>query len=556
MFNKGKVKSTEITATEAQLRVLYKDHPELLRVCVVRPKNDADILANYMKSKLWRMNNLYKIKDRNGHTVTFRMNLAQHKVFLAWIEHRRLNILKSRQYGISTFWLIMFFDDALTIKNLDVGLMALGKEGTSKLLDRVKFSWDRLDPYFVKTLCGCSRVLDTDNKNTIKFTNGSTIYIATSFRSATLHRLHISELAAIAEAKPMDARGVMTGSVVTVHEEGTVVIESTAKGDNMHKKLWDMNVEMDAKRKAAGRPYATLEFKPVFLGWLEDPKNVDPVYQEDTHESIAYFAEKLAIGLDASREQKNFWILRKSTMSLEEIKEEFPADPEDAFSGSIKGTFWRAKYLDYPVKLGRERSNLYDPLLPIYAAMDIGLNDYNVIAFFQLNKTDRSIRYIYENVTQDIGIDGHCETILDFEKQYKKLELLVLPHDGEVREKSNAKTRVWFFNQGGVSKIKVLDKEALMPGIREVRDSIERTFLDVDNCPELRKSFLNFSRKYDKTLDRYLDIPKKDEFEDAASAIRYAVAYSRSTIFVSKVKAVVKRPKQMNTMGLGSFGIA
>ncbi len=78
------------------------------------PKDDKDLQTNYLISKLWRLNNLYTIVDKYGNKIRFKMNLSQHRVYADCLRHPRLIILKSRQQGISTFWLVNFFDDCCT----------------------------------------------------------------------------------------------------------------------------------------------------------------------------------------------------------------------------------------------------------------------------------------------------------------------------------------------------------------------------------------------------------------------------------------------------------
>lgn len=41
----------------------------------------------YLKSKLWRLNNLYTVINKDGKPVRFRMNYAQHKVYAATRRH-------------------------------------------------------------------------------------------------------------------------------------------------------------------------------------------------------------------------------------------------------------------------------------------------------------------------------------------------------------------------------------------------------------------------------------------------------------------------------------
>ena len=98
----------------------------------------------YLPSKLWRLNNLYTVVDKHGNAVRFVMNEAQHVVYAMTRQHPRVIILKSRQQGISTFWLVSYFDDGLFQELLAIGLMAQGVDEASTLLERTKFLWDKL----------------------------------------------------------------------------------------------------------------------------------------------------------------------------------------------------------------------------------------------------------------------------------------------------------------------------------------------------------------------------------------------------------------------------
>src|SRR5574343_364339 len=56
--------------------------------------------------------------------------------------------------------------------------------------------------------------------------NNSSIRVATSMRSGTLHRLHISEFGKICAKYPDKAKEVMTGSIPSVPTNGILIIES------------------------------------------------------------------------------------------------------------------------------------------------------------------------------------------------------------------------------------------------------------------------------------------------------------------------------------------
>ena len=168
-----------LNITEEEFVELYPDGE--IELFKREPENDEDFIANFLPNKLWRLNNLYTIIDKFGNKVVFNMNRAQHRAYSASLQHPRLIILKSRQQGISTFWLIDYFDDGLFIEDLNIGMLAQGLEEASTLLERVKTAWDNLDEG-IKNFLGI-KVLK-DNSKEYSFNNGSTIFIRTSFRSA------------------------------------------------------------------------------------------------------------------------------------------------------------------------------------------------------------------------------------------------------------------------------------------------------------------------------------------------------------------------------------
>lgn len=81
-------------------------------------------------------------------------------------------------------------------------------------------------------LSRCARFpLAADNADELLFAhNNSSIRVATSMRSGTIHRLHVSEFGKICAKYPDKAKEVVTGSIPAVPTNGVLVIESTAEG--------------------------------------------------------------------------------------------------------------------------------------------------------------------------------------------------------------------------------------------------------------------------------------------------------------------------------------
>src|SRR3546814_18785208 len=75
--------------------------------------------------------------------------------------------------------------------------------------------------------------LARDSANELLFAhNNSSIRVATSMRSGTIHRLHVSEFGKICAKFPDKAHEVVTGSLPAVPLDGIAIIESTAEGQS------------------------------------------------------------------------------------------------------------------------------------------------------------------------------------------------------------------------------------------------------------------------------------------------------------------------------------
>ena len=291
--------------TEAQFNELYPDmvgHYSFFNDPPPAGLSSDEFERRYLGSKLWRINNIYTVIGKDGKPVVFRMNYAQHAVYARTRTHPRVIILKSRQQGISTLWLVSYFDDAVWCPFLSLGLMAQGTDEASTLLERTKFLWDTLDPD-IKAYANVG--LKKDNTKEYSFTNGSTMFIRVSFRSTTLQRLHISEFGKIANKYPKRAKETKTGTLQALGKGNTGVIESTAEGRNAFKDMWD-----DSLATLHSMQMTDKNFYPMFLSWLDDPDCNEKIDQAVNTETETYFAEledKLKIKL--TRTQRNFWVM-------------------------------------------------------------------------------------------------------------------------------------------------------------------------------------------------------------------------------------------------------
>jgi hypothetical protein len=472
-----------------------------------KPKNDEDFIQNFLPSKLWRLNNLYSIVDKYGERMLFKMNWSQHYVYSRLLRHPRLIILKSRQQGISTFFLISYFDDAVFVPDLTVGLMAQGKAEASTLLQRVKLAWDELDSS-IKGFLALS--IAKDNSEEVAFDNGSTVFIRTSFRSTTLQRLHISEYGKIANKYPEKARETKTGTLQAIAAGNPVVIESTAEGDNDFKAMWDAAYSYIGDRSPK-------DFAPVFLSWLNDSTCVLDTPQTIDSKANAYFD---SLGVPLTDAQKWFWVAQYRELG-DDIYQEYPSTPEEAFAIVRDGAYYAKLYTKHVTQGGRERDGLWDPNLEVHVAIDLGMNDDMVLVFFQWWKNEWRIVDEYRNSSEGIS---HYVNIMAHRKSYTgelyKLGTVILPHDVKVRDLSTGQTRLARFRELGVRRIKVLPRIPVNDGIEAVRRIIPNLYID-KQCTYLISCLKNYSKEWDDKLNVWKDKPLHNEYSHGADVLRY-----------------------------------
>lgn len=505
--------------------------------------SEHEFERRYLSNKLWRLNHVYTITDKVGDAIQFKMKYAQHVVYAKSRQHPRVIVLKSRQQGISTLWLVSYFDDAVFRPLLRIGMMAQGVDEASTLLERSKFLWDQLDPA-VKNFVGVS--LEKDNAKEFSFSNGSQIIIRVSFRSTTLQRLHVSEMGKIANATPIRAKEVKTGTLQALARGNTGIIESTAEGMNMFKEMWDA-----AEVALHSGTMSAKDFWPVFLPWVEDPDCVEPIDQPITAEAAKYFHElEQAIakyrGTEVeplTQEQKNFWLVQHRELGGD-IHQEYPATPEEAFTASRDGTYWSKQFQEMVVRMGRVLPDLYDPNLQVDVYIDIGVEDYGVLLFKQWWRGE--YRIIDEYINQNYDMAHYMDEAMS--RGYD-VRALYFPHDVKVREFAGGNTgaggrarsrldiaREKVRLEGWDIIVDTVAKDGIADGIEAVRRILPVLYVDV-KCTYLIKCFQRYTKEWDPKLQAWKKTEVHDEWSHGAAAIRYMAGHSKEPV----VRAIQRR---------------
>ncbi|WP_288627513.1 terminase [uncultured Citrobacter sp.] len=294
------------------------------------------ILLN-LSNPWWRLNNLYKIQDEKGNLVTFHMRPAQRRLFRNM--HNKNTILKARQLGFSTSIDIYLLDQALFTPNLKCGIVAQDKQAAGEIFrTKIAVPFDNLPGW----LRSCFTVVERRsgaNGGFILFGNGSSVGVATSFRSGTVQRLHISEHGKICAKYPAKAKELRTGTLNAVADESIIFIESTAEGvGGDYHSICTAAIELEQ----AGVELTAQDFKFHFYPWYDDPKYQAPVpaggLRLSKYHQKYFSAVEQRMGIVLTPEQKQ-WYIGKERTQAEEMKQEFPSTPEEAFLTSGRRVF-------------------------------------------------------------------------------------------------------------------------------------------------------------------------------------------------------------------------
>ncbi len=400
--------------------------------------------------------------------------------------------------------------------------MAQGTDEAETLLERTKLLWDTLDPNIKAYL---NLAICKDNTKEFSLTNGSKIFIRTSFRSATLQRLHVSEMGKIANKFPDKAQETKTGTLQALAQGNVGAIESTAEGDNLFKTMWDTAVLNQHNRTPK-------DFLPIFLSWVDDPDCNIEQDQVISSKQKEYFEEvEAALGIKLTRTQKNFWVVQYRELG-EKIYQEYPTTPVEAFMATKNGSYYAKLFFSLVVELKRllPQGKLYDKNLAVQVAVDLGMNDTNVLTAFQTYKEQfRIISEFYDNGQE---IEYYVNWMRE-QPWFDNLTHLILPHDAEVTELTSGLTRKERFEELLPShvEITVLPKQGVSEGIEQVRQIMKLLWID-EACEYLQSCFINYRKEWDEKWERFRDKPNHDEYSNGADSIRYmAMGAKRETLY-------------------------
>lgn len=438
----------------------------------------------------------------------------------------------------TTLACILWLDHALFNADQRCGIIAHNEKAAVALFrDKVKLAYDRL-PDAIREMFP----LDQKRADELLFAhNNSSIYVATSMRSGTYHRLHVSEYGKICAKFPDKATEIMTGSLPSVPLNGICIIESTAEGrEGDFFAKYERALSMAQAKTALTQKDYRIHFSP----WWDDEGYRIETDVLMTHSDLKYFDEiESMIGRVLDRQQRNWYVATREAEfggDPEKMWQEYPSHIGEPFQVSTEGTYY-AVQLAAARKEGRICKVPYTSGVPVNTFWDIGNSDGTAIWFHQrVGFENRFIDFMegwgesYGHYTKEMQAKGYT-----FGDHY-------LPHDaahkrqGKTSNQSPEEMLMELMPGHSFTVVDVVSE--VIHGIQAVRDVFGTCFFDQEKC----KEGIDHLQAYKKTWDRArgawkIHTPSKiDGHSEAPDALRqFAQGYMAPKL--------IKRPQGKRT---------
>lgn len=277
------------------------------------------------------------VREKSGQIIPYKFQPSQNKFWAAIKRQRdagkpiRQCWLKSRQVFGSTTVAGYFFQDLAFRTGRHARIIAHEKDAAGDIFEYYKTFDEHYKPF--RNLIGKSPLVGDSNKQ-VTWANDSWARVLTAGnvktgRSATVQLFHCSEMAFWPNAAVL-YRGIM-GSIPNLPDTA-VIVESTANGigDEFHG-AWLTALESP-------------DWEAVFFAWHEHPEYVREIegsraaFQDSLSRDERTIMERFALSL----EQMNWrrWKIGADfSKDPDGFKQEFPADPEEAFISSGRPRF-------------------------------------------------------------------------------------------------------------------------------------------------------------------------------------------------------------------------
>lgn len=491
------------------------------------------------KDPIWRIHNLYWVRDKNGRAVKFTPWPEQEK-FLRNIWYRNI-IPKARQRGFSTVVQIMMLDACIFVPLTAAGILTTDLTTSIKIFgDKIKFAWDRM-PSVIHEGNPLTKKTETE----YQWENGSSIYVAASVRGTTLQYLHVSEYGKIAKTNPHKAQEIETGGLPTVDAGGVIVIESTVESANDN---FSEKVKQAQKVAQLGRPLNQQEYRLHFASWWDaDEYEADPTYVTIAKEDAAYFERVEAdIQQPISARKRAWYVLKRDndfSGDQEKMWSQYPSTLEEALRGSTEGR-WLARQMALVRTSHRIMRLPHRPDIPVDTYWDIGVGDDIAIWFGQEDSAWTNWINFWEGSDVPYSVPWS-----DMQNMGYVWGVHYLPHDADHRhpDAHEIRTTKDMLQQLGMRRIEIVPRITnLVEGINQLRDAMASYRFDEENCKAGLEHCDEYAKVWSNTLGIFVDQVLKNGHQHGVDALRQHAQMR----FSRRQGNSPKRPKRRNRGGM------
>ena len=466
---------------------------------------------------VWRMHNLYHVKDEHGKVVRFVPNTEQDLVIRAIHEQgiRNILIVKARQLGMSTVIEMLILDMLAWGKGIAAAIVDQTQaDATKKLVNKIKLGWDYLPKEFRDSF---ETPKDSESQLRLKLKGRpetNEVQAGMTARGDTFQILHISEWGVIQALDAARSEEIITGAMPAA-KAGIRIIETTWKGGkNGH--LWALT------KTALETPPEHLteeDFQFFFFPWWNDAEyETEGDYSQIPEDVNAYFNE-----IETNKEvhpfkfsnEKRLWYHKKAMpMGLLRFSE-FPTITEEAFTGTTEGIIYHEEILTARTEHRILNFKHSDADL-VHTFWDLGAPHNTCTWYIQF--IGREVHIIDVDFELDLTLTERTSRML--QKNYK-FGYHFLPHDSRAQERHGKNFLEEFSRHVPSNTIRVVPRtKDVWAGINHLKELFPRLVFNKGKTEEAIERLDQYRTKVDKTTTYVTPTIVHDQCSHVADALR------------------------------------
>lgn len=493
------------------------------------------VTPSQLADPIWRLSNLYKVKNKAGKVVTFRPSREQKVIIDAIYKHklRKILILKARQLGVSTVIEYIILDKVIWENGIQAAIVDLTQgDASKKLANKIKLAWNEL-PIEIKEKF--SILVDSGHRFQIKLANqtlANEVQAGMNARGDTFQFLHISEWGAIQFEDELRSLEIMTGALPAA-EEGITVIETTWKGGKGGP-LWDItrNAMETAPEDRTGE-----DFTLFFFPWWTDERYHSEGNAEQIDSDTNKYLDEIEVQENTTLQPSQRLWYYKNAMKLGFYRfREYPSNLEECFRGLIEGAIYQEAVLRARTE---GRITTFEPAEDrlTHTFWDLGSPQNTVTWFVQF--VGREIHFIDLIAEDDSPLPERVALMQSKPYHYGKH---FLPHDAMAKEKSGENFAEQL-TKLGMPNITVLDKpHSVWPGINHALQIFNRFHFRIPTTDRGVEALDSYRTKKNKQLAHQTSDIVHDWSSHVADPIRILAEAEQAGIFSSSHDGLVANP--------------